>query len=49
MESLITSRDNKYVKLTKNLHTKQGRDKEGMFLIEGYRNVHDALKKGAKI
>ncbi len=49
MEQLITARDNKYVKLTKNLHTKQGRDKEGMFIIEGYRNVRDAFKKGAKI
>ncbi len=49
MESLITSRDNKYVKLAKSLCTKQGRDKEGMFLIEGYRNVRDASQKGAKI
>lgn len=49
MEQLITARDNKYVKLTKSLHTKQGRDKEGMFIIEGYRNVRDAFKKGAKI
>lgn len=49
MEQLITSRDNKYVKLAKTLHTKQGRDKEGMFIIEGYRNVRDALAKKAKI
>ncbi|MBQ3111210.1 MAG: RNA methyltransferase [Clostridia bacterium] len=49
MESLITSRDNKYVKLAKSLSNKQLRDKEGMFIIEGYRNVHDAAKKGAKI
>lgn len=49
MESLITSRDNKYVKLTKALGTKQGRDKEGLFIIEGYRNVRDAVQKGAKI
>lgn len=49
MESLITSRDNKYVKIAKSLATKQGRDKEGLFIIEGYRNVHDAAKKGAKI
>lgn len=49
MEQLITSRDNKYVKLAKSLCTKQGRDKEGLFIIEGYRNVHDAAKKGAKI
>ncbi|MBR5536196.1 MAG: RNA methyltransferase [Clostridia bacterium] len=49
MEGLITSRDNKYVKLAKSLSAKQGRDKEGMFIIEGYRNVHDAAKKGAKI
>ena len=49
MEQLITSRDNKYVKLAKSLCTKQGRDKEGMFIIEGYRNVRDASCKGAKI
>lgn len=49
MEQLITSRDNKYVKLAKSLCTKQGRDKEGMFIIEGYRNVKDASEKGAKI
>ncbi|MBQ6795149.1 MAG: RNA methyltransferase [Clostridia bacterium] len=49
MESLITSRDNKYVKLAKSLTTKQGRDKEGLFIIEGYRNVCDAIKKGAKV
>ncbi len=49
MESLITSRDNKYVKLAKSLSTKQGRDKEGLFIIEGYRNVKDANEKGAKI
>ncbi len=46
---LITSRDNKYVKLAKSLCTKQGRDKEGLFIIEGYRNVKDAANKGAKI
>lgn len=49
MESLITSRDNKYVKIAKSLSNKQIRDKEGMFIIEGYRNVHDAAEKGAKI
>lgn len=49
MEQLITSRDNKYVKLTKSLCTKQGRDKEGLFIIEGYRNVKDAAHKGARI
>lgn len=49
MESLITSRDNKYVKLAKSLGTKQGRDKEGMFIIEGYRNVRDAAEKNAEI
>lgn len=49
MESLITSRDNKYVKLAKSLGTKQGRDREGMFIIEGYRNVRDAAQKGARI
>lgn len=49
MESLITSRDNKYVKLAKSLCTKQGRDKEGLFIIEGYRNVRDAAAKRAKI
>lgn len=49
MESLITSRDNKYVKIAKSLTTKQGRDKEEKFIIEGYRNVKDAAAKGAKI
>ncbi len=49
MEQLITSRDNKFIKEVKLLSTKQGRDKEGKFIIEGYRNVLDAYKKGAKI
>lgn len=49
MEQTVTSRDNKIVKLTKSLYTKQGRDKEGLFIIEGYRNVKDACMKGAKI
>lgn len=49
MDTLITSRDNKYVKLAKSLGTKQGRDKEGLFIIEGYRNVRDAAAKKAKI
>lgn len=49
MEQIITSRDNKIIKLTKSLGDKQGRDKEGLFIIEGYRNVRDAAEKGAKI
>lgn len=49
MEQLITSRDNKYVKQAKSLGTKQGRDREGLFITEGYRNVTDASSKGARI
>lgn len=49
MEQLITSRENKVIKLTKSLCTKQGREKEGLFIIEGYRNVKDASEKGADI
>ncbi|MGM9551219.1 MAG: TrmH family RNA methyltransferase [Clostridia bacterium] len=49
MEQLITSRQNNIVREAKLLSTKQGRDKECKFIIEGYRSVSDAYKKGAKI
>lgn len=45
---IITSRDNKICKLVKNLYTKEGREKTGLFVLEGVRNVRDALKKGAE-
>lgn len=46
---IIVSRDNKTVKQIKSLYTKYGREKEGLFVIEGARNVKDAIAKKADI
>ena len=45
---IITSRDNKIFKLAKLLKTQKGRVEKGLFMIEGFRIVKDALLKGVK-
>lgn len=45
---IITSRDNKIFKLAKLLKTQKGRTEKGLFMIEGFRIVKDALAKGIK-
>ena len=44
----ITSPTNDKVKLLKALHTKKGRDAEGLVLLEGHRQVIDAIVGGAE-
>lgn len=43
---IITSRENKIFKLAKLLKTQKGRTEKGLFMIEGFRIVKDALLKG---
>jgi TrmH family RNA methyltransferase len=43
----ITSEANEKVKFVKNLQMKKRRDKEGLILLEGHRQVIDALRFGA--
>lgn len=43
----IVSESNEKVKLVKNLQLKKRRDKEGLILLEGHRQVIDALRYGA--
>lgn len=45
---IITSRENKIFKLAKLLKTQKGRVERGLFMIEGFRIVKDALSKGIK-
>ena len=45
---MITSPTNDKVKLLKSLHTKKGRDAEGQVLLEGHRQVIDAILGGAE-
>ncbi len=45
---IITSRENKIFKLAKLLKTQKGRTDKGLFMIEGFRIVKDALSKGIK-
>lgn len=45
---IITSRENKIFKLAKLLKTQKGRSEKGVFMMEGFRIVKDALSKGAK-
>ncbi len=45
----ITSKDNRLIKTIKSLYTKEGREREGLFVIEGVRNVRDAIAKKADI
>lgn len=44
---MIVSDSNEKVKLVKNLQLKKRRDKEGLILLEGHRQVIDALRYGA--
>lgn len=46
---IIGSKDNKLAKRVKSLYTKEGRESEGAFVIEGLRNVRDAISKDAEI
>ncbi len=46
---IITSRENRIFRLINTLKTKRGRDENSLFIIEGIRNVSDALKKGVKL
>lgn len=43
----ITSLENKKIKKWTSLHTKKGRDKENLFLIEGEHLIEEALKANA--
>lgn len=43
---IITSRENKIFKLAKILKSQKGRVEKGLFMIEGFRIVKDALAKG---
>lgn len=45
---MIVSEDNSKVKLVKSLQLKKKRDKESLILLEGHRQVIDALRFGAK-
>lgn len=42
---LITSRDNPVFKLARSLQSRKGRDKSGMFLVEGVKLVAEALSR----
>lgn len=42
--SVITSKDNRYVKLARGLSLKKQREAEGLFLAEGLNNVREALQ-----
>lgn len=46
---MITSRDNKIFKTAKALRERHFREKQGLFLAEGARAVHDAVQKGVKL
>lgn len=43
---VLASRTNEKVKLMKSLHVKKNRDNEGMLLLEGHRQVVDAINSG---
>lgn len=45
---IITSRENKIFKTAKLLKSQKGRAEKGLFMLEGYRLVKDALSKGVK-
>ena len=49
MENTITSRQNPQVQYLKSLHQKKYRDREGKFLIEGWRFVGEALEAGVPV
>lgn len=46
MSGIITSRQNGLIKQLNSLHTRSGREKAGMFLLEGVRVVEEALDAG---
>ena len=46
---IITSRENKIYKLAVKLASRSGRERFGLFAVEGVRSVADAVKKGADI
>lgn len=43
---VLASRTNEKVKLMKSLHVKKNRDSEGMLLLEGHRQIVDAINSG---
>lgn len=45
----FTSRDNATLKMVRSLKTRSGREKNGLFLVEGVRAVQDALRLGADV
>lgn len=49
MNSVITSKQNPHIKTLVGLRERRARDKSGVFLIEGYREVSRALQKNVKI
>ena len=50
MENIITSKDNPVIKLYQKLSSsKKERLQYGLFVLEGYRIVEDALKESAEI
>lgn len=49
MEQVITSKQNERIKRLVALRERRARDKAGVFLIEGYREVSRALQKSIKI
>ncbi len=44
MPGIITSKQNGLIKQLKSLHSKSGREKAGLFLLEGVRLIEEALK-----
>lgn len=49
MNNIITSKDNKLIKLAVKLKEKKYRDKENLFIIEGEKLLNDAIKSNVKI
>lgn len=45
--SVVTSPDNRWVRLVRKLATAQGRDKQQAFVVEGFRAVREAVSAGA--
>lgn len=49
MKEVIVSKDNKYIKLARNLAKKKIRTKENLFVVEGVRNCYEALAANVNI
>lgn len=49
MDSFITSSSNSKVKSTVELHRKKGRKQHGLYIIEGFHLVEEAIKQGAEL